>query len=154
DDNGYLSVTVEEIAGSYTDTPVTPAEVEDALQFVQKLDPLGVGARKLEECLLLQVTAETPHRDVVRALIMHHLEDIQHNRLPIIQRRTGFDIPTIKEAIEVLKHLNPKPGSRFTSDNIPYVVPDIIVERREDGEFDIRLVDDWTPNIFISRRYI
>ncbi len=97
---------------------------------------------------------ETPHRDVVRALISNHLEDIQHNRLPVIQKRTGFDLETIQEAIEVLKHLNPKPGSKFTSDNIPYVVPDIAVERTEAGEYEVRLLDDWTPNIYISRRYI
>jgi len=60
----------------------------------------------------------------------------------------------IHEAIEVLKHLNPKPGARFSNDNIPYVVPDIIVERKDDGEYEVRLVDDWTPNIYISRRYI
>jgi RNA polymerase sigma-54 factor len=54
----------------------------------------------------------------------------------------------------VLKHLNPKPGAAFTSDNIPYVVPDILVERKDDGEYDVKLMDDWTPNICISRRYL
>jgi RNA polymerase sigma-54 factor len=87
-------------------------------------------------------------------LIQNHLEDIQHNRLPQIQRRTGFDLNTIKEAIEALKHLNPRPGAQFTSDNIPYVVPDILVERTEDGEYTVRLLDDWLPNIYISRKYI
>src|SRR4051812_28814018 len=132
-ENGFLTATVEEMATNFP-LPVSAAEVEEALQVVQKLDPLGVGARDLKECLLLQLTPETPHRDVVRALIEHHLEDIQHNRLPIIQRRTGFELTVIKAAIEVLKHLNPRPGSRFTADNIPYVVPDIVVERREDGD--------------------
>src|SRR5262249_42151190 len=86
---------------------------EEALAIVQKLDPRGVGARDLRECLLLQVTNETPHRDVLKVLIQNHLEDIQHNRLPIIQRKTGFDLETIQQAIKVLKHLNPKPGAQF-----------------------------------------
>ena len=60
--------------------------------MVQKLDPPGVGARDLKECLLLQLTPETPHRDVLRALIQNHLEDIAHNRLPVIQKQTGFDL--------------------------------------------------------------
>ena len=90
----------------------------------------------------------------LRTLIQNHLEDIPHNRLPPIQRRTGFDLNTIKEAIEVLNHLNPRPGAQFTADNIPYVVPDILVERNEDGDYDVRLLDDWLPNIYISRRYI
>jgi len=91
---------------------------------------------------------------VLRALILNHLEDIEHNRLPAIQRRTGFDLHVIKEAIGELRHLNPHPGSRFAADNIPYVVPDIIVERSEDGEYTVRLVDDWVPNVYISKRYI
>src|SRR5581483_8335971 len=147
----------EEIAQSYSDNyniPCTVAEVERGLKLVQKLDPPGVGARDSKECLLLQVNAETPHHDLVRMLILHHMEDIAHNRLPVIQKRTGFDIPTIQAAIEVLKHLNPRPGGRFMAESIPYVVPDIIVERKDDGEYDIRLVDDWLPTIYISRRYV
>ncbi|HYT93830.1 MAG TPA: RNA polymerase sigma-54 factor, partial [Gemmataceae bacterium] len=57
-------------------------------------------------------------------------------------------------AIEALKHLNPRPGSRFTADNTQYVVPDIVVERNEAGDYDVRLLDDWTPNVCINRRYI
>jgi len=104
--------------------------------------------------LLIQLTPETPHRETLRVLIQNHLEDIAHNRLPIIQRRTGFDLATIKEAIEILKHLNPHPGAQFTAENIPYVVPDIAVERDEDSDYKIRLLDDWMPNIYISRRYM
>ena len=151
--NGYLLVSLDEIARGY-DPPCTVDEVERALQQVQKLDPAGVGARNAAECLLLQVTSDTPHRELVRLLILNHLEDVAHNRLPVIQRRTGFDIPAIKEAIEDLKRLNLNPGGRFQSENIPYVVPDILVERKEDGEYDVRLVDDWVPNIYISRKYI
>jgi RNA polymerase sigma-54 factor len=155
DERGYLSTPLEEIAQALGET-VSPQQLELALTRVQKLDPPGVGARDYRECLLLQLVPETPHREVVRALIVNHLEDIQHNRLPIIQKRTGYELEVIQEAIEVLKHLNPKPGAAFTSDNIPYVVPDIIVERKEEGagDYDVRLVDDWTPNIYISRRYI
>ena len=91
---------------------------------------------------------------MVRVLIQNHLEDITHNRLPLIQKKTGFDLHTINEAIEVLKHLNPRPGSQFTADNIPYVVPDIVVERTEAGDYNVRLLDDWVPNIYISKRYI
>jgi RNA polymerase sigma-54 factor len=153
DNNGYLKATLEELAQSYSE-PVTVEDMEEALYMVQKLDPPGVGARTLEECLRLQLTSETPHRDVVRVLIDHHLEDIQHNRLPVIQKRTGFDLHTIKEGIEVLKHLNPKPGSQFEDENIPYVVPDIAIERNDEGGYEVRLLDDWTPNIYISRRYL
>jgi len=159
DDAGYLRSSLEDIARSYNEYALPEEQLplehwEAVLQTVQKLDPPGVGARDSKECLLLQLTPETPHRDLVRLLILHHLDDILHNRLPVIQRRTGFDIPVIKEAIEVLKHLNYRPGSQFSADNIPYVVPDIIVERTEDGEYNVRLVDDWVPNVYISRKLI
>jgi RNA polymerase sigma-54 factor len=153
DEKGYLIGDVEEIGKGY-DQLVTPEQLEEALKILQKLDPPGVGARDIKECLLLQLTPETPHRDIVRVLILNHLEDLAHNRLPVIQKRTGFDLHTIQEAIEVLKHLHQRPGARFTAENIPYVVPDIAVERTEEGDYTVRLLDDWTPSIYISRRYV
>ena len=152
DERGYLTTPLDDVRQSFGQD-VTIHQVEEALEDLQQLEPLGVGARDYKECLLLQVTKETPHRDVVRALILNHLEDIQHNRLPVIQKKTGYDMKMIHEAIEVLKHLNPKPGAQFVSNNVQYVVPDIIVERNEQDEYDVRLVDDWTPNIYISRRH-
>jgi RNA polymerase sigma-54 factor len=165
DDNGFLTVpdetaaenrrcpTMEELARGF-EGEVTPADVEEALKMVQTLDPPGVAARSLRECLLLQITPETPHHEMLRNLVQNHLEDIQHNRLPAIQKRTGYEIPVIKETIEALKHLNPRPGAQFTAENIPYVVPDILVERSEDGDYTVRLLDDWLPSLYISRRYI
>jgi RNA polymerase sigma-54 factor len=145
--------SLAEIAANY-DVVVTPEQVEEALYAVQKLDPPGVGARDLKECLLLQVSPETPHRDLVRRMILEHLEDIPHNRLPAIERNTGADLTTIKEAIEIIKHFNPKPGAGFTAENIPFVVPDIQVERDEEGKYQIKLLDDWLPSVYISKRYI
>ena len=151
DDRGYLSAPLDDIARQMV-PPADLGKMEAALKRLQTFDPPGVGGRDYKECLLLQVTPETPYRDVVRALIMNHLEDLEHNRLPVIQKRTGYDIDTITAAREVLKHLNPKPGSQFHSNNIPYVVPDIAVDRTEAGEYEVRLLDDWTPNIYISRK--
>jgi RNA polymerase sigma-54 factor len=153
DERGYLAAPLQDIGNSF-DQPVTPEQLEDALHVVQMLDPRGVGARDVPECLLLQLTSETPHREVVRVLILNHLEDITHNRLPLIQKKTGFDLQTIHEGIEVLKHLNLRPAAQFTVENTPYVVPDIVVERTEDNEYTVRLLDDWVPNIYISKRYI
>ncbi len=149
----FLPVALDQIAAAY-DLPVTLGEVEEALRLVQKFDPPGVGARDLRECLLVQVTAETPHADVVRRLIDEHLEDIQHNRLPVIQKKTGFDLATIKDGINVLRHLNPRPGAEFAPEGNRYVVPDVAVERREDGTYEIRLLDDWVPDVYISKRYV
>src|SRR5262249_46343490 len=88
DERGYLTTPLEEIAGKGTmdgggdglSEAIPLARLERALAKLQKLEPPGVGARTIEECLLLQVNNETPHRELVRALIQHHLEDIRHNR--------------------------------------------------------------------------
>ena len=149
----FVPVTVKAMAESY-DRPVTEAEVEEVLHLVQKLDPPGVAARDLRECLLLQVTDETPHAEVVRTLLENHLEDIEHNRLPVIQRKTDYDLESIQEGIEVIRHLNPRPGAEFTPASNRYVVPDVAVERNEDGVYDIRLLDDWVPDVYISKRYV
>ena len=149
----FVPVTLKALAESY-DRPVPEDEVEDVLHMVQKLDPPGVAARDLRECLLLQVTDETRHSEVVRTLLENHLEDIEHNRLPYIQQKTGYDLELIKEAIEVIRHLNPRPGAEFAPDTNRYVVPDVAVDRREDGTYEIKLLDDWVPDVYISRRYI
>ena len=163
DDNGYLlnhdpdtgrpiPINLEDLAQSYYRL-ITIDDIEEALLTVQGLDPAGVGARDTKECLILQLNADTYHCDLVRALIMHHLEDIAHNRMPMIQKRTGAELHAIQDAIDVLRTLNPKPGSRFTPTSSKYIVPDVIVTRTDDDDFEIRLTDDWVPNVRLSRRY-
>ncbi|MFL5330668.1 MAG: RNA polymerase factor sigma-54 [Gemmataceae bacterium] len=160
DARGYLVANVPEgsdvlaeLAKAF-DGAIAREDVEDAILTIQKLDPPGVGARDLKECLLLQITPDTPHRDMVRTLIMNHLEDIEHNRLPLIQRRTGYDINQLQLGIEVLKHFNPRPGAKYASENIPYVTPDVLVERTEAGDYEVRLVDDWIPDVHVPRSVI
>jgi RNA polymerase sigma-54 factor len=154
DENGFLKTPLSELAIAFG-KPVTPEQLEDVLHLLHKLDPAGVGARDLKECLLLQLTPETPHRELLRNIILNHLEDVAFNRLPVVQKRTGADIHTIKEAIEVLHRLDPKPGSRFSSESTHYVVPDIIVEKNEDDDsYTVRLTEDWTPNVHVNRRWL
>lgn len=165
DDNGYLlrhdpdtkaviPVYLDDLARDYTARPVAPDEVEEALRVVQSLDPPGVGARDTKECLLLQVTDDTPHADLVRTLIRDHLEDVAYNRLPVIEKKTGFDLDDIAEAIDELRKLDPKPGGQFSADGTRYVVPDVIVDRTDDGGFSVRLTDDWLPAVRISKKYV
>src|SRR3990170_3623282 len=107
DSNGYLVIGLPELVQS-CGGGATLAQAEAALRMVQKLDPPGIGARNLKECLLLQLTADTPRRDVLKTLITGHLEDLEQNRLPAIQRKTGYDLATIKAAVDELRKLNPR----------------------------------------------
>jgi len=146
-------IELEELASSH-EPPVSVAAIEEALQLLQKLEPPGVGARTLQECLLLQLTPDMPHHDLVQTLIQHHLEDFEHNRMPVIQRKTGCDLELIHEARDVITRLNPLPGAQFTASISSYVTPDIEVGKDENGAYTVRLLDDWIPSICISPRYI
>ncbi len=152
DDHGFLHLDLAEVVRD-CGVPATLEQAETALAMVQKLDPPGVAARSLQECLLLQITPETPRADVLRTLLTNHLDDLQQNRLPSIQRKTGYDLETIKDAIQQLKRLDPRPGARFGSNNAQYVVPDLIVEPDEHGVYQVRLADERTPQLGISRLY-
>jgi len=152
DDNGFLNVELRDLVRDYGGD-ASLAQAEEALDMVQKLDPPGVGARNLRECLLLQLTPDVPCREVLQVLIANHLDDIQQNRLPAIEKRTGIAIEDIKEAIDQLRRLNPRPGARYASTNSQYVVPDLVVEADEHGVYEVRLADDHTPQLAISRQY-
>ncbi len=157
DEKGYLTTPLEQLATLYnqaTDENVTVAELEQALRLVQQLEPRGIGARNLKECLLLQLTSDIPNVHILRILIEDYLEDIQHNRLPLIQKKTGFNLQAIQRAIEQLRRLNPRPAAAFAPQAERYVVPDLIVEQDEKGEYQVRLVDDYVPELRISKRYL
>lgn len=150
----FRHVPLSEIAALY-DELVTPEEVEDTLvHVVHKLEPPGVGARDLKECLLLQVGPDTPCAEALRVIITNHLEDVAANRLPVIQKATRFDIPMIQEAIEALHHLDPKPGLKFSESGTQYVMPDVVVERADDDDYSVRLTDEWVPRIRVSKRTV
>ena len=152
DENGYLSGDLPMLAAAH-DPPVDLDTLEDALDCLQRFDPPGVGGRDLKEVLLLQVTRHTPRAELVRQLINHHLEDIQHNRLPAIQKRTGRELGDIREAIEALRHLNPRPGAGFSGTRAMALIPDVIIAREEDGEYSVRLKDDLVPNLRMNAEY-
>lgn len=152
DENGYLNHDLSEMLRDYGGD-ATMAQAEEALRLIQKLEPLGVGARNLRECLLLQLNQDIPSREILQVLISNHLDDLQQNRLPAIEKKTGIPIDDIKEAMEHLRRLNPRPGARFAPESTQYVVPDLIVEANEHGEYEVRLVDEHTPQLSISRYY-
>jgi len=149
DDAGYLGATLEDLVavagGRYG-----MEEAVGALKLVQGLEPPGVGARNLKECLLLQVAAD--ESDLVRQIIENHLEDVEQNRLPRIAQKTGFDIADVREAVAKISRLNPHPGSDFTGEAAPTIAPDIVVEYTDKG-YEVRLEDGHVPNLYISAFY-
>ena len=124
-----------------------------ALEVVQNLDPPGVAARDLRECLLRQLTPDLPYADELRVLIGGHLEDLRDNRMPTIERITGMSIDTIQEAWTQLRKLNPKPASRFADSFVPSVTPDLRIERSDNGRYQVIMDDQRLPSLHISEYY-
>ncbi|RMF91954.1 MAG: RNA polymerase sigma-54 factor, partial [Planctomycetota bacterium] len=152
DENGYLQTSLDDLLGPEA-TDDDRQLAEQALQVVQKLDPPGVGARNLAECLLLQVRPGDPYEHQLRQLIQEHLEDLEHNRLPLIAKKMGLSIETLDRVINELRRLNPKPGAAFSETRAPLVTPDVYVEEDESGNYQVRLEDGRTPQLRISPYY-
>jgi len=152
DENGYLLASLEDILASIAEPELSLDDAETALLFVQRMEPPGIGARSLQECLLLQFSPSTPDYQFKRRLIELHLDDIGKNRLPRIAKETGRTLQDVNDAIEFIAHLNPTPGGAFSSTPVPYVIPDVVVEKI-DGRFEIRLEESEIPPLYISRLY-
>ena len=127
DDNGYLGVPVDEIARRLG---AQPKLVEEVLRAIQTFDPPGVGARDLRECLLIQVRQKCPGDEMVRAVIMHYLDDVAAGRLRYIAERLSSSPAEVQRAVDVIRSLNPKPGLGFSPPEDPgYVNPDVTIKR-------------------------
>jgi len=155
DADGYLRTPLEDLARQDAEG-VTPEHLREALKFVQALEPVGVGARDLQECLLLQLAVEQQAGMDVSLeieLVTHFLRDIEMNRLPQIARRLSKDIEQVKAAIVNLSHLNPRPGSLVGQRTVPVITPDIVVDYDEAGRLFVTLADGNSPRLYISKSY-
>lgn len=129
--------------------PCSLQEAEAVLAHIQALDPPGVGARGLQECLLQQLSAD----DVLaRSLIIDHFDELLKNKLPKLARATRSNIDDIKDAISLIATLSPYPGALFNTPPPRYIVPDLEVEY-VDGDYEVRLLDAYVPRLQISPRY-
>jgi len=149
DDDGYLVASLDEIAamGNWA-----IADVQRALAQVQSFDPIGVAARDLQECLLLQIRHLGLEGTPTERIVADHLRLLQNHQVPEISRKLGIPIEDLKEHIEVIRHLDPKPGSRFNPTQSQYVIPDVYVVKLED-QYVALLNEDGLPQMRISPVY-
>jgi RNA polymerase sigma-54 factor len=149
DDDGYLVASVDEIA-ALGDWDI--ALVERALDHVQRFDPIGVGARDLQECLLLQIRHLGLSGTAAEVLVRDHLRLLQNHRIPELARAVGIEPEEVKAHIEFIKHLDPKPGSRYTPAESQYVIPDVYIVKTDEG-YRAMLNEDGLPQLRISPVY-
>ncbi|MFM9995914.1 MAG: RNA polymerase factor sigma-54 [Phycisphaerales bacterium] len=165
DDDGYLRTSLETIADrapAHRARPTVP-DLERALRAVQLiLEPPGVAARDMRECLLLQLDAPTTDqtrgspqdRAIARRLVGEHLDDLMHNRFPRIAEKTGLDLDAIKRGVQVMRGLSLAPARRLVNETTPPIIPDAIVEYDEEHDrYFAYLNESRVPNLRINREY-
>ena len=130
----------------------TMAEVEELLSIMQRLDPAGIAARDLRECLLLQMNELGEQDTLTYQLVRDHFDDLKAHRWGDIAKRMGVDPRAIQDATDALARLDPKPGLRFLPSDDEYIVPDLVVEKIE-GQYRVFLNDAGTPRLRISQTY-
>ena len=150
DEDGRLLETAESIAQQLS-VPLPLAE--ESIEIVRDLDPIGVGARDLRDCLLMQLDHMQFVRPLTRRIVENHLDDLAMNKLPKISKETGANIEDIKESWEFLRFsCKPHPGSEFGADKTTGVTPDVVIDEI-DGTFEVKSQRGSLPDLAISPVY-
>jgi len=149
DEDGYLRASNEEIAASGN---FEMPEVEKAVTAIQSLDPIGVGARDLRECLLLQLQFLEIDVPYVEEIVRDHWDEFMQRKFVQISKSLGIDMKTLEGIVEVIKHLDPKPGRKYSNERAIYVEPDVYVQKVGD-EYVIVLNEDGMPKLRINGSY-
>ena len=154
--DGYLTESCADLAQSLSaDLPVSEADVEEVLAFVQTLDPAGIGARTLGECLALQLSqleARTPGRELAFAIARAHLQAVADRDLAALRRSLGVDEDALQTALALIRGCHPRPGSTFEGAQPEYVVPDVFVRRTDHG-WSVELNSGSVPRLRVNQGY-
>ena len=149
DDGGYLREELDEIAGRLG---IDEALVKKTLRMIQSFDPAGVGARTLQECLRLQLRelgALTPSMD----LFLENIHYLGTHNMPALRRACRISDAELRQNIETIRSLNPKPGLKYGRDPVQMVVPDVHVRQSEDGGWKVELNAETLPRVIANERY-
>jgi RNA polymerase sigma-54 factor len=151
--DGYLSYPIEEIARELN---VTVPVAQKVLTIIQQLDPPGIAARDLQECLLIQLrqSEDTDETKIPIRIIQDAFNDFMNKRFEVVARKLGISLDEVKDALVEIRKLNPKPGEGYFDEKQNYIVPDLIVSKvSEDGEFAVYLNDGNIPNFHVNTAY-
>lgn len=149
DSNGYLTVSPTEIADYLG---VDENDVERVLSVIRSFDPPGVGARDLRECLMIQLEQAGKKDSLAYTLVRDHLDDLLKKRYAEISKRLKVSVEEIHSAAEVIGKLDPRPGTRYSTEDVRYIVPDLIVEKVGD-DYIVQTNDRGMPHLRINRTY-
>lgn len=155
-DDGYVTTDLADILGSIgEEAQISEAEVEKTLEKVQRLDPVGVGARSLSECILLQLRqldAATPGLDLARSLAENHLDSVANQEYAELRRHHRASDEDLDAALALVKSCNPKPGLAVSPAATEYVVPDVFV-RKIDNRWQVEISSSGIPRLSVNQKY-
>jgi len=149
DEKGYLPIGTAEISG-HLDRP--EEEVLEALKIVQSLEPVGVGARNLQECLALQLEYYGLRDSLAWRIVQQALSLLEKRKFREITKKLGCTMEELKEAMDLLKKLSPYPGEKYSSERPAYIRPDIFIYKIE-GEYVVLMNDEGMPQLTLNREY-
>ncbi|CTU19899.1 RNA polymerase factor sigma-54 [Escherichia coli] len=155
DDTGYLTVPLEDILESMGDEEIDIAEVEAVLKRIQRFDPVGVAAKDLRDCLLIQLSQfdkTTPWLEEARLIISDHLDLLANHDFRTLMRVTRLKEDVLKEAVNLIQSLDPRPGQSIQTGEPEYVIPDVLV-RKHNGHWTVELNSDSIPRLQINQHY-
>ena len=155
DDTGYLTVPLEDILESMGDEEIDIDEVEAVLKRIQRFDPVGVAAKDLRDCLLIQLSQfdkTTPWLEEARLIISDHLDLLANHDFRALMRVTRLKEDVLKEAVNLIQSLDPRPGQSIQTGEPEYVIPDVLV-RKHNGHWTVELNSDSIPRLQINQHY-
>jgi RNA polymerase sigma-54 factor len=149
DENGYLQATIEELTAL---TGTSQEGILNVIRLIQGFDPVGVGARDVRECLLIQLDFLGLRGSIAWEIIANHLEDFEKKKYPVLSKKLGATLEEIYVASKVIEGLEPKPGRPFQAVDNAYIIPDVYVFKHE-GDYIIVLNEDGMPRLKINPVY-
>ncbi len=149
DENGYLNISLEEIGAEFRMETTT---IEGVLRIIQSLDPPGVGARDLKECLLIQIEQLGVVCSHTRSIVEEYLEEIAQNKYPLVAKCLNISVEEVQKICDFIRTLEPKPGRMFSSANHSYIIPDVVVKKVGD-EYVIMINEHYGPRLMIRDDY-
>jgi len=151
-DNGYLNAIYEDVSKDLEALNPTEEEFETTLALIQQLEPPGIAARDLSECLLLQLRTKTPRNLIAEEIVENHLDLMKRRDVPALAKKLSVSQEVIIEAFQLITDLDPKPGRTYTQDPIYHVIPDVYIYKVDD-EFLIVLNNEDIPTLRINPLY-
>ena len=149
DEDGYLKATIDEVAHA---TGSDELHAEELLKKIQQFDPVGVGARDLKECLVLQLRDLKRRDSIAEQIVSHHLAYLKNRNFQHIAKKLGVPMARVMEAVKLISELEPKPGRAFAADEPQTIIPDVFIYKIE-GDYVIALNEDDIPRLKINALY-